>query len=123
MATVSTAKRDIEVTLLRPDVGSQTFILSEGATLGDLLRKAGAAVRDPGILIDGRPLDEVMLMESGMTITIVPETPEIPGKRAWRDTVGMFADDPDFEAMVEAGRAIREADRRAAREEADREDS
>jgi hypothetical protein len=58
---------------------------------------------------------------SEMTITIVPEPPQIPRKRSWLDTVGMFEDDADFEAMVQAGRAIREADRQAAREEADRE--
>ena len=123
MATVSTAKRSIEVTLMRPDIGAQTYTLPEGATLGDLLRQAGAVIRSPNLLIDGRAIQEVTPLESGMAITILPEPPETPGKRSWLDAVGMFADDADFEAMVEDGRAIREADRQAVREEADREDS
>jgi hypothetical protein len=123
MATVSTAQRSIEVTLLRPDAGPQIFTLAEGATLGDLLREAGAAIRSPNLLIDGRPMEEVLILQSGMTITIVPEPPQTPRKRTWRDTVGMFADDPTFEEAIAEGRAIREADRRAAREEADRENT
>ena len=59
-----------------------------------------------------------IVLESGMLITIMPEPAGTPRMRSWLDTVGMFADDPDFEEMVEAGRAIREADRQAAREEA-----
>jgi hypothetical protein len=37
----------------------------------------------------------------------------------WRETFGMFKDDEAFNAMVEAGRAYREAWRQADREEAE----
>ncbi len=123
MATVSAEQRSIEVTLIRPDAGSQAFTLAEGATLGDLLREAGAPIRRPGLLIDGDPIEDAMILRSGMTITLIPEPSEQGHKRSWLEAVGMFADDPTFEEAVAEGRAMREADRRAAREAADQEDS
>jgi hypothetical protein len=111
----------MEVTLLRPDGDSQTVALPEGATLADLLREAGAADRNPGILIDGRPLEEAMILRPGMIVTIVPEPPQAPPKKDWRRTVGMFADDPTFDEFIAECRAIREADRKATLEQLDAE--
>jgi hypothetical protein len=56
-----------------------------------------------------------------MTIAIVPETPQKPTKKDWRKTVGMFAESPTFEEAVAAGRAYREADRKATLEQMDAE--
>ena len=112
-----------EVTLVQEGLGPRTFTMSEGATLGDLLRKAGAGIRSPNVMIDGRPIEEAMILKSGTVVTILPDVPQAPSKRSWLDTVGMFASDPDFEAMIEAGRAIREEDRRATLAEMDREDA
>jgi hypothetical protein len=100
----------------------QVFTLPEGASLADLLREAGVPPRDSSLIINGRSLESVLKLESGMTVTILPEP---PGRRlrSWRDSVGMFADDPYFEEAVAEGRAIREAERKAAREEGTREDS
>jgi sulfur carrier protein ThiS len=123
MATVSTAKRSIEVTLYRPGAGMQAFTLPEGATLADLLREAGIPPSNPSLLINGQAIEAAVTLQPGVTITILPEPPGTPRRRSWRDTVGMFADDPTFEEAVAAGRAIREADRQAAREEAAREQS
>jgi len=122
MSIASTANRGVEVTLLRPDLGSQTFSLPEGATLADLLREAGGGIQAKNILIDGRPLEEFLILNSGMAITVIPEPLAGPGKRSWLDTVGIFADDPTFEEAVAAGRAYREADRQATLEQLDRED-
>src|SRR5947209_15250494 len=122
MSTVSTATRCAEVTLLRPDGDPQTFSLPEGATLADLLREAGAAIHSPNVLIDGRPIEEVMVLKSGMMITILPEPPQAPPEKDWRSTVGMFQDTPAFRAMIAEGRAIREADREAARKQAEQDD-
>ena len=63
MSSATTAKQYTEVTLLRPEEGPQTFTLPEGATLADLLREAGADVRSPNMLIDGRPIEEVRALE------------------------------------------------------------
>jgi sulfur carrier protein ThiS len=122
MGRTSTTKRRIEVTVLRPDGPSQTFTLPGRATLADLLREAGAGIRGPNILIDGRPIEEATILKSGMTITIVPEPPQPPPNGSWRDTVGMFEDNAAFREMIAAGRAIREADREAARKEAEQDD-
>src|SRR5437762_1840395 len=123
MSTASTTKRCTEVTLLRPESGSQTFTLPEGATLADLLREAGAAIRSPNLLIDGRPIEEAVILKSGMMITILPELPQAPRQRSWRDSVGTVQDTPAFRAMIAEGRAIREADREAARKVAEQDDS
>jgi sulfur carrier protein ThiS len=123
MGKILSAKECAELTLLHPGLGPRTFTLHEGATLADLLRAAGLAIHGPNIMIDGRPIEEAMVLKSGMVITVLPELPQAPSEGSWRDTVGMFADDPDFEAMVEAGRAIREADRKSTLEELDREDA
>ncbi len=91
MSIASTAKRGMEVTLLRPDLGSQTFTLPEGATLADLLREAGGGIELKNILIDGRPLEEVLILNSGMAITVVPEPP--PDRRTGLsrdDVIGDF---------------------------------
>jgi hypothetical protein len=42
-----------------------------------------------------------------------------PTKEDWQSTVGMFDDDPGFVEIQEEGRKIREADRRAARQDAE----
>jgi hypothetical protein len=87
MSMASIAKRGVEVTLLRPDLGPQTFTLPEGATLADLLREAGAGIQAKNILIDGRPLEEVLILNSGMAITVVPEPPPDPRTGLSRDDV------------------------------------
>jgi len=123
MGRSSTAKRRTQVTLLRPEADPETFTLAEGATLADLLRAADAGIRAPSIMIDGRPIEEVMKLTSGMTITLAPEPSDLSSSKPWRETIGMFAGDPDFEEAVEAGRAIREADRQSVGNHADRNDS
>jgi hypothetical protein len=116
MGKASTAKRGMEVSLLRPKRESSTFRLPEGATLGDLLREAGTGFGSANILVDGRPIEDLVGLASGMVVTILP-APRTSPNDAWIETVGMFADDPTFEEGVAEGRAIREADRRAALEE------
>jgi len=122
MSTVSTSERCTEVTLSLADGGSRTLTLPEGATLADLLREAGTAIPSPNILIDGRPIEEVLVVKSGMMITILPEPPQARPKKDWRSTVGTVQDTPAFRAMIEEGRALREADREAARKQAEQDD-
>jgi hypothetical protein len=123
MSSATTAKPYTEVTLLRPDEGPQTFTLPEGATLADLLRAASADDRNCKMLIDGRPIAEVLFLNSGMTIAMVPEPPRAPSKRTWRDSVGTVQDTPEFRAMIAEGRAIREADRGGAGDQPDEADA
>jgi hypothetical protein len=122
MATVSTAKRTIDVLLIRPDVDSQTFTMAEGATLGDLLREAGAAIQSPSMLIDGHPIEEAVILRSGMTIAINAEKPSVPPKGSWQATSGMFKNRSFLREVIAEGRAIREADREAARNQTEQDD-
>jgi hypothetical protein len=119
MSTASTVEKYTEVTLLRSEAGPQTFTLPEGATLGDLLREAGAAVRSPNMLIDGRPIEEAIPLKSGMTIAILPEPSEATAKPDWRNSIGTVQDTPSFRAMIAEGRAIRNADREVTIEQLD----
>jgi hypothetical protein len=121
MSSATTAKQFTEVTLLRPDEAPQSYTLPEGATLAALLRAAGAAVRSSNMLIDGRPIEDTVILRTGMMITIVPEPPQGPPEKDWRRTVGTFQDTPSFRAMIAEGRAIREADREATLAELDAE--
>ena len=47
---------------------------------------------------------------------LINEPDGVPRQKDWRRTVGMFADDPVMAEITEAGRQIREEDRRKARE-------
>lgn len=96
------------VILIRLGVGREEYALPEGATLADLLRAAGVARDGHEVLIDGRPLEEAVALRPGMIVTLAPSS----GK-AWWKGVGTMPDDEAFRRMVEAGRAIREADREA----------
>jgi hypothetical protein len=104
MSVASNTKQGIEVTLLRPDHDSQTFTLPERATLADLLREAGGGIELKNILLDGRPLEEVVILNSGMAITVVPERPPDPRKGLSRDDVigdfNLFDEVATFEAHL-----------------------
>ena len=110
MGTVSTVKRCAEVTLLRPGADPQPFALEEGSTLADLFRAAGGEIRASAVTIDGRAVEEAVILKSGMTIMIVPEPAQLQPKRSWQDTLGKVQDTPAFREMIAAGRAIREDD-------------
>jgi hypothetical protein len=98
MSVASNTKQGMEVTLLRPDLDSQTFMLPERATLADLLREAGGGIPSKNILIDGRPLEEVVILNSGMAITVVPQPPPSPAKDSWHNAV--IGDFPLVEEMT-----------------------
>ncbi len=107
------------VTLIRDGVGREEHTLPEGATLADLLREAQAAETPHVTTINGRSIEEFLVLQPGMIVTITPVISGPITKDSWRETVGMFKDDPHFQEMVDAGRAIREADREAAQKEAE----
>ncbi len=115
MGKASTKKRGMEVSLVRPIEGTRTFALPQGATLGDLFREAGTSLDGAKVLVDGRPIEDVYTLKSGTTITILPA----PSNGSWRDSVGTVQDTAAFREMIAAGREIREAEREAARSQAE----
>jgi sulfur carrier protein ThiS len=122
MSATTIAKPCTEVRLLGAAGGEQTITLPEGATLADLLRQAGVEARSLNFLIDGRYIEEALVLKTGMTITILPESLQGQAKKDWRRSIGMSsADDAYFNEWMAACRAIREEDRRATLEQMDAE--
>ena len=110
MGRTSTAKRSIKFTQFTPGLGPRLFSRTEGATVADLLREAGEPITGVSVLTDGKPIEEVTALKSGMIVCLAPTPPTSSGKRSWRDSVGTVQDTPEFQEMIAAGRAIREAD-------------
>ncbi len=122
MSATTTAKPCTEVTVLGVSGGPQTVTLPEGATLADLLRQVGAEARGLNFLINGRYIEEALILKSGMTITILPESPQGPARTdRWSSIGTISAEDADFEEWMAACRAIREEDRRVTLEQMDAE--
>jgi len=57
--------------------------------------------------------ERVTVLEEAVAHILAQSTPGA-GKKDWRSTLGMFADDPVMQAIDEEGRRIREADRQQA---------
>jgi hypothetical protein len=108
-----------EITLIQDGVGKERFSLPAGATLADLLRAAQVADAPHVTTINGRSIEEFLVLQPGMVVTFTPVIRGPVTRDSWRETFGMFKDDPLFQEMVDAGRAIREAEREAARKEAE----
>jgi sulfur carrier protein ThiS len=113
MGAASTAKRCVQVTLLRPGVGQQDFKLPEGATLADLLREAGQDGFDSNVLIDDQPVEEHVTLKSGTIITLPFKSTRSTVKRSWKDSVGTVQDTSAYREMIAAGRAIRGTEQEA----------
>ena len=107
-AKPATAERN-GVTLIRDGAGREEYTLPEGATLADLLREAGAADTPQVTTINGRSIEEFLVLQAGMVVNITRVIRKAVTKDSWRETFGMFKDDPHFQEMVDEGRAYREA--------------
>jgi sulfur carrier protein ThiS len=111
MSTKPAAAETEGIVLLRLGVGKQGFALPEGATLADLLREAGVHTDDQVIMIDGRRLEEILVLHPGMIVTVMPRPEETSRQESWRDTIGMFRDDPVFDEMMRMVQAERDAEK------------
>ena len=100
-----------QVTLLRFGEGVQRFDLPPGATLADLLREAGADASGKQVMIDGRPVEEAVILRPGMIVSLSQRPAPGPSQERWRSTVGMFKDDPGFEQMMDDVMAARAAEK------------
>jgi hypothetical protein len=113
MGTKQVDGKIAEVTLVRPGIETETVVLPEGSTLADLLRQASVEMDHSEVLIDEKSMAEHLVLKTGMTIRIVPEPKGGDETEPWRETIGMFKDDPAFEEMMKAVWAAREAEREA----------
>jgi sulfur carrier protein ThiS len=99
------------VILIRMGVGREEVALPEGATLADLLRAARIEEDGQEILIDGRPLEESLVLQPGSIVTVSPGRKNDGSRPLWWDSVGMFRDDPTFEEMMKRIEARRDSER------------
>ena len=109
MGAIPETTTKTNVTLLRLGEGKEVIELSEGATLADLLRITGLNARDCEILVDGRPLEDCSMLQTGMIVSVGIAPGSERGRRTWRDTVGMFRDDPLLDQASEEGRNYRKS--------------
>jgi hypothetical protein len=107
----------IKVVLVRPLFGPREWFIPPGSTVGELLERAHASALNHEIMIGRRVVDPSHPLKKGSVVHLVPRARGAIDPLSWRDTVGMFRDDPAFDDMVEAGRAIREADRASSQDE------
>jgi sulfur carrier protein ThiS len=61
------------VTLIRPGVEKEEFALPEETTLADLFQRTRVQTEGHVVLIDGKPLEEIIVLKPGMTITVVAD--------------------------------------------------
>ncbi len=73
------------------------------------------------MLIDGRPIEEALVLKSGMMITIVPEPPQASSEALMAGQRWHCSRHPCIPSDDCGGRAIREADRKATLMELDAE--
>jgi hypothetical protein len=99
------------VTLIRIGTGKQEFDLPEGATLADLLRVSGVEPETQSIFIDGKPLAEALVLPPGTIVSAIPRTKDAPPTPDWSGVIGAFHDNPEFEEMMRAVNAEREAEK------------
>ncbi len=95
------AKARFLVRLVRPGVGAQKYDLPEGATLAELLRRAGATTTNQAIYVDGGVAGGTARLHDGAIVMIVPQ-PRIGEVDApWRSTIPSFRDDALFQQYTE----------------------
>src|SRR5262249_21271321 len=90
------------VVLLKHRVGRQGVELPAGATLGDLLREANVDQGNQTISIDGKAVEDFVVLRPGMVVSAVPRPGNPPWVGSWRAGLGMLKDDPVFLEVCEA---------------------
>jgi hypothetical protein len=77
-----------------------------------IVRRPPDAVAEDLLALAHASLEErVAALEKHM-VQLLARLPPLESSKDWRSTVGMFANDPVMKEIDEAGRKIREADRR-----------
>ena len=100
------------VTLLRLGQGKEEVESPEGSTLADLLQNIGADPNGLEILVDGKPIEACLVLQTGMIVSLGNRPNQVATNGAWVDGIGDFHDDPVFDAMMEQVNAEREREKR-----------
>lgn len=99
------------VILIRMGVGREEHALPEGATLAKVLQMTQVDTEGQSIYVDGKPLEEYVILQPGMIVTIVPRAKNATNKERWSETIGMFKDDPTFQEFVDRVQTRRDRER------------
>ena len=100
--TSSVAEIPKSVVLLRWGDEARELDPPAGTTLADLLREGGAIPSECEVRINGRPIEEALLLRPGMVITVSRRDDLQSGAvPRWWGSIGMFQDDPAFDAMMD----------------------
>ncbi len=113
MSAIPTATTKQGVTLLRLGQGKEEVELPEGATLADLLQKIGADPTGLEILVDGKPIEAWLVLQTGMIVSIGNRPNQAATNGARVGGIGDFHDDPVFEAMMDQVNVEREREKQA----------
>jgi hypothetical protein len=98
----------ILITLIRLGVGVQKYRLPEGATLADLLNRAGVSTANQGISIDGIVAETTAPLRAGALVSIIPEPSNGALDEPWRATIPSFQDNELFRQYTEILKARRQ---------------
>jgi hypothetical protein len=101
----------LRVMLVRPGIDARDYLLPAGSTVGDLLEKAQVDARGRDVVILNQRVDESAILSPESFVYVVATNPNGHDCGSWQDLVGAFRGDPVFREIVEAGRALRDAER------------
>jgi hypothetical protein len=111
MGAKSKTEKKTTVILLRQGIGREEVHLPAGATLGDLFRAARLNRADQEILLDGKSVEDSLVLQPGAIISVNPWPRNDSAPGSWRQGLGMLQDDPTFHEVVEAVERSREAEK------------
>jgi hypothetical protein len=104
-------RNGVALTLIQQGIGREDYTLPEGATLADLLRHTQTETERAMIFIDGKALEEHLVLKTDMIVSIVPRPRSAAADERWRETFGMFRGNEPFRELSEAVEASRKAEK------------
>jgi hypothetical protein len=111
MSTRPKPARKTTVVLLKDGVGRQDYQLPAGTTLAELLREANVDRNNETISIDGKSVEEFVVLKPGMVVSVVPRPAKQSSVGSWEEGIGMFHGNEAFRELVQAVEKSREAEK------------
>jgi hypothetical protein len=99
---------EILVRVVRPNVGARDYYMSAGATLTDPFRLSETSIENQAILVDGVPTVEIVQLQAGAVVTILPQAKKAAGTEPWREPIPAFRDEALFREYSDAVKARRD---------------
>ncbi len=110
----------MEISIVRPGFGRQSYSMPVGSTLGELFEKVGVTTEGQLFTINGEPADRSTPLTAPAVVDLIPVSEGLaadssrPGRESglkpWHATIPEFRDEGLYRAFREALEARREAD-------------